>query len=95
MPEREKQMVIQPDFILRQVMDYYIILGIGSDAYMPNEIMSLNETGAFLWDLLKDGAETKDLIDSLVKEYDVEEQTAAKDVDEFLASLRERGLIEE
>ena len=37
----------------------------------------------------------KDLIDSLVKEYDVEEQTAAKDVDEFLASLRERGLIEE
>ena len=95
MPERGKQMVIKPDFILRQVMDYYIILGIGSDAYQPNEIMSLNETGAFLWNLLKDGAETKDLVDSLVKEYDVEEQTAAKDVDEFLSSLRERGLIEE
>ena len=95
MPERGKQMVIKPDFILRQVMDYYIILGIGSDAYKPNEIMSLNETGAFLWNLLKDGAERKDLIGSLVKEYDVEEQTAAKDVDEFLASLRERGLIEE
>ena len=88
-------MVIKPDYILRQVMDYYIIIGTGSDAYMPNEIMSLNETGAFLWQLLTEGAEKKDLIDNLVKEYEVDERTAAKDVEEFLAALRERGLIEE
>ena len=88
-------MIIKPDYILRQVLDYYIVLGVGSEAYAPNEIMSLNETGAFLWELLKKGAKQEELVSRLVGEYEVDEQTAAKDVESFLAQLREKELIEE
>ena len=88
-------MIIRPNYILRQVMDYYIVLGIGNEAYTPNEIMSLNETGAFLWEILKNGATSEELVSNLVREYEVDEPTAVKDVDAFLTQLRRKELIAE
>ena len=88
-------MKIKPGFMLRKVVDVYVIIGIGDENYAPNQIMSLNETGAFLWRILEDGADRGKLLASLLSEYDVDEQTAARDVDAFLDSLREKALIVE
>lgn len=88
-------MIIKPDYVLSQVMDYYFIMGVGKDAYVPNQILSLNETGAFLWNILKEGAEPDELAAPLVEEYEVDEATARKDVEIFLSRLREKGLVEE
>ena len=88
-------MTIKPNYIVRQVMDYYIVMGVGDAAYTPYEIMSLNETGAFLWQILEKGAEKEALAAALVKEYEVDEPTAEKDVEIFLTKLRERELIDE
>ena len=88
-------MKIRSGYVLRQVMDVYVVMGIGSGAYEPNRVMSVNETGAFLWRLLEKGANKEELTDSLTKEYDVEIRTAAADVDAFLNQLREKALIEE
>lgn len=88
-------MKISAGFMLRQVMDVYVVLGVGSEAYRPNQIMSVNETGAFLWRLLEKGAERGSLVDSLCGEYEVDRETAEKDVDTFLTQLRERALIDE
>ncbi len=88
-------MKIRSGYTLRQVMDVYVVLGIGSEAYTPNQIMSVNKTGAFLWELLEKGAEKPELVDSLTKEYDVDAETAEKDVEAFLARMREKALIEE
>lgn len=70
-------------------------MGIGSENYVPNEIMSLNETGALLWRCLETGAEKQELVDAILKEYDTDAETAEKDVDAFLSQLREKALIEE
>ena len=70
-------------------------MGIGSENYVPNEIMSLNETGALLWRRLETGAEKRELVDAILKEYDTDAETAEKDVDAFLSQLREKALIEE
>jgi hypothetical protein len=88
-------MKIKPGYMLRKVVDVYVIIGIGGEAYTPNQIMSLNETGAFLWRILENGAEREQLVESLLSEYDVDAQTATADVDTFLASLREKALIAE
>ena len=88
-------MKIRSGFILRQVIDINVVLGIGSDAYTPNQIMSVNEVGAFLWHLLEKGAEKQELVDKLTAEYDVDAATASADVDNFLAQLREKALIDE
>lgn len=88
-------MKIKPGYILRQVMDVYVVIGVGSDNYVPNQIMSVNETGAFLWHQLEAGAEKEELADRLTKEYDVDAKTAAADVDAFITQLREKALIDE
>lgn len=88
-------MKIKPGFMLRKVVEIYVILGIGCEAYAPNQIMSLNETGAFLWGLLEKGADRETLIDALPQEFEVDRQTAEKDVDAFLTQLREKALIDE
>lgn len=88
-------MRIKPGYMLRKVMEVWVIIGIGDEAYTPNRIMSLNETGAFLWRILEDGAERSRLVESLVAEYDVDAQTAAADVDAFLTTLRSNALLAE
>ena len=88
-------MKIREGFILRQVLDIYAVIGVGSEAYMPNRIMSVNETGAFLWRMLENGAEKRELIDALLREYETDPQTAEKDVDAFLNELRDKKLVEE
>ncbi len=88
-------MKIRSGYMLRKVIDTYVIMGIGSDNYVPNRIMSLNETGAYLWGLLEKGSDKQALIDNLISEYEVDLTTAEKDVDIFLAQLRDKDLIEE
>ena len=88
-------MKIRSGYMLRKVMDTYVIMGLGSANYTPNQIMSLNETGVVLWELLEKGADKKALVDRLLSEYEVEEATAENDVDIFISQLREKDLIEE
>lgn len=88
-------MKIKPGYKLRHVLDTDVIMGIGSEAYQPNQIMSLNETGAFLWRLLEAGAEKQALADALLREYDTDAETAGKDVEAFLNQLRKKALIDE
>lgn len=88
-------MKIHPGYLLRKVMDIYVVIGVGSDAYAPNQIMSVNETGAFLWNILEHGAERSELVEALLREYEVDRQTAEQDVDAFLTQLREKALMDE
>ena len=88
-------MKIKSGFMLRKVVDIYVVLGIGKEAYAPHQIMSLNETGAFLWNLLEGGTNREVLIEALLSEFEVDRAVAEKDVDAFLAMLREKALIDE
>ncbi len=56
--------------------------------------LSVNETGATLWPLLADGATRAALIAALLGEFDVTEAQADTDVDAFIGSLRDLGLLE-
>ena len=88
-------MNIKSGFMLRKVVDIYVILGIGSEAYAPRQIMSVNETGAFLWKLLETGTDREALVEALLSEFEVDRAVAEKDVDAFLAKLQEKALIDE
>ena len=88
-------MKIKAGYSLRNVLDMYVVLGTGKDAYTPNSIMSVNETGGFLWKLLENGAEKEELIARMTDEYDVDRETAARDVDAFLAQLQAKNLLTE
>ena len=92
---KDAHMKIRPGYTIRQILDMYVIIGIGAETYDPNVIMSLNETGAFLWGVMQDGADEATLIRRLREEFSVDQATAAHDVSLFLDQLRQRALIEE
>ncbi len=55
-------------------------------------VIGLNETGTFLWPRLQD-AEESELIESLVSEFEVDRETARRDLARFVALLKEHGFV--
>lgn len=61
-----------------------------------NAAVSLNKTGVFLWNCLKDGKSEPEMAAALLDKYDgVTPEKAAADVKAFLDELRSRSLISE
>lgn len=88
-------MKIKNGFILRQVSEAYVVVAVGEAAGDFNGMISLNESGAFLWKQLSEGcADEKELVQKLLNEYEVSEELAAKDVHAFLERLRTANVLE-
>ena len=84
------------NFILRQTADLTIILPVGEASVHFPGMISVNETGAMLWGLLKDSRSAQSLAQELTEIYEVELEQAQRDVDAFLEQLRRAGaLLEE
>ena len=61
-----------------------------------NGAMSLNRTGVYLWNRLKEGATEAEMVSGLLEKYSgVTEEQAASDVKTFLEELRSRSLLSE
>ena len=82
-------MKIKSDFILRKVADSYVVVPVGKLTLDFNGIINLNETGAFLFELLQKGAEREDLIEKMLEEYEVSPEKAASDIDIFIQKVKE------
>ena len=86
-------MQLNKEFVLREVADNWVVLPIGQASVDFNGMISLNETGAFLWKTLEQGADSEGLVAALTEEYDVTLQQAREDVEAFLASLQKIGCL--
>lgn len=87
-------MKIKKDFILRKVADSYVVVPVGKLTLDFNGIINLNETGAFLFELLHEGAEKEELLRKMLEEYDVTPEKAAADIDVFLKKAEEADVLE-
>ena len=87
-------MKIKSDFILRKVADSYVVVHVGKLTLDFNGIINLNETGAFLFELLQKGAEREDLIEKMLEEYEVSPEKAASDIDIFIQKVKEADVLE-
>ena len=87
-------MKIKNNFLLRKVADSYVVVPVGKMSLDFNGIITLNETGAFLFELLQKGCEREDLIAKLLDEYEVSDEKASADVDKFLEKVKESDVLE-
>ncbi len=85
-------MKIKPGFILRTVAGENIAMPTQGVADM-DMMITLNDTGRFLWEQLQQEKQSEELVDALLKEYDVDAQTARKAVDSFTAMLKENDFL--
>ena len=85
-------MKLKDGFILRSVAGETVVVPTGDDLDL-NMMITLNETGKFLWQKLEQGAEETELVAALLEEYDVNEQTAREHVALFVKKLNDNGFI--
>ena len=87
-------MRIKDGFLLRETAGKYIVLPLGGELALGS-LITLNETGAFLWRLLENGASREELVEALLEEYDVDKERAEKDLDVLLAKMNAVGVLED
>jgi hypothetical protein len=56
--------------------------------------LAANPAGALLWRTLASGSTREALVAELMREYEIDRDTASADTDAFLRDLRERGLLD-
>lgn len=86
-------MKMKEGFILRKVGTQYVAAATGKASESFNGIIRLNESGAFVFRQLQEGATAEELMARLMEEYDVDEAAARQDVDRFLAELKEADAL--
>ena len=87
-------MKIKEGYVLRQVADLWVVLPLAEETVNFNGMITLNETGAFLWNLLEQETDEAALVAALLGEYDVDEATAQQSVQRFVGKLRDNGFLD-
>ncbi|WP_347490201.1 PqqD family protein [Desulfoscipio sp. XC116] len=87
-------MRIKEGYLLREVAGSYVVVPTGRAALDFTGVITLNETGAFLWKLLAGDKTEQELLGALLEEYDTTEAKAKEDINIFIAKLKAADLIE-
>ncbi|MBE7014106.1 MAG: PqqD family protein [Ruminococcaceae bacterium] len=86
-------MKIKDSFILSEIGGSYIVIPTGTETVDLNGMITLNETGNFMWNKLQNDITKDELIEDFLKEYDVEREVVSADIDEFVEKLKTIGAI--
>ena len=87
-------MKIKSNFILRRVADTNVVLPLGASVAGFKGMLTLNDSGVMLWELLMQGSTKEELALALENEYEVGHETALSDVDEFIEKLKAINCID-
>lgn len=88
-------MKLKSGFILRELRGQSVVVAVGDATKSFNGIIKLNESSAYLWKQLKGEFSKESLVQALLDEYDVDNEVAIKNVDYFVSTLKDNGIIEE
>ena len=87
-------MRIDKDFTIQKVGVSFVAVPVGETSKNFHGMIRLNETGAFLWNKMKEADQTEDsLVAALLEEYDVDEATARADVQKLVKALQDGKVL--
>lgn len=88
-------MKIKSGFAKRKIADSNIVVPVGRATNDFNGMITLNESGSFFWDCLTSETTIDEVVNKVISEYDIDKETAKRDVEKFVDMLRENNLVEE
>lgn len=92
--EEAEEMKVKDGFVLRNVVDEFIVMPTGDNIAKFDGAVVLNEVSAFVFEQMKRPVSREDLLEAVLNEFEVDEATAKADLDALLEKLAEMGLIE-
>lgn len=87
-------MKIKPGYKLLSVAGGYTVVPLEVQDTDFREMITLNKTGAYLWELLQEEYARDVLLSKIMERYDVGKEVAGNDVEQFLYTLKQKGLLE-
>ncbi len=88
-------MRIKEGFVLKTIAGSTVAVPVGENLVNLQLMLTLNESGAFLWNLLEKSCAEEDLVTAMTSEYMVDAETARQDVGEFIKILKENHILDE
>lgn len=88
-------MKLNPEYILRDVAGEQVVVPTGSASQKINGLITLNDTAVFIWKGVEEGLDRQEIIAKMLEEYEVDEETAAENVNGFLDMLLKEGFASE
>lgn len=89
-------MRIKKDYEVENSSGQWIIVYNGVPTGAQLNSIVLTESAVFLWNLLKEKDMTKtELLEELIKKFDISTVLALGNIDVFVRTLKENGIIEE
>lgn len=87
-------MKLNKNFVLRDIAGEVMLVPIGKEAANIGGFIALNDVGALIVKKLSEGCERADLIKAVTDEFEIDESTAERDTDIFIAALNEKNIID-
>ena len=87
-------MKIKQGFAKRNIAGSSIVVPVGKNSLEFNAMITLNDTGSFLWDAFQKDITVDDAVALITAEYDVAPERAREDIEKFVALLRDNNLFE-
>ena len=81
-------------FCIRKILDETVIIPTGKAAHCLSGLISVNETGEFIFELLQTEQTIDSLVAGMLEEFEVEKETAEADAEAFEKVLIENGMLE-
>ena len=79
----------KPSVVTRKTGNEYVLVPVTNNIADMNSVYTLNETGAFIWDQIDGKRNILELTDILTGEYEIDKETAGKDVLEFIDNMKD------
>ena len=88
-------MKIKNGFVLKEIADNFVVVPVGEDLVDFSLMITINETGAFLWNCLAEDRSEAELVELLKNEYEgASDKELTADVSEFVSLLKENNVLE-
>ena len=81
------------NFILREIAGENILVATGEAAQIFNGMITLNDVASFIWKNIDECKTVDKLIASILDEFDIDKETAKKDVENFTTQLIRIGMV--
>lgn len=87
-------MKIIKEFILREIAGECILVPTGKTSQEFNGMITLSDTARFIWENIEKTCSFQELVDLMLEEYEIDEETAKRDAARLITALLKNGFIE-
>ena len=81
------------EIVTKKTGKEYVLVPLANNIADMNSVYTLNETGAFIWELIDGKKNIEEIISALTEEYEIDLETALKDVLLFIENMSKYLII--